>query len=176
MKIIILTISLISCVSIIYAQENIIELKKTQLPRYEFAFSVGNTSNISKLNKGWLDGFGSYTFSYHKRHKDWLWFGFYNNFIPVGGYYYYYLIISTAPSIRFSYINKPRVTIYSGCALGLGLDINLYSLGRTFQDLELILFYQLTAVGFSYGKNFFASGEIGYGFKGLGCVSLGYRW
>ncbi|MCL2073820.1 MAG: hypothetical protein FWH18_07865 [Marinilabiliaceae bacterium] len=166
-----LTIVLWVCASILNAQENTIHNDNSKLPKYELSFSVGHYVTFGKL----VEGFGTYSISYHKRnnHKNWFWYGFYSylfpgwvvNSPPCRDYFRFY---SIASSIRLSYLNKPKTIMYSGLSLGIGLmngDVG-----------GIYPFFQVTSFGFSYGKNFFVGGELGYGLKGIGCFNAGYRF
>ena len=185
MKKITLTIVLISCVSIIFAQENAVvsneQPKEIQFPKNEIALSVGDNMFHNQIWEGYNDaiGFGSYSLSYHYRIKNWLWCGAYVNAFPTAGYGYYgsstrsYALstkISVAPSIRFSYFNKPLVNLYSAASVGWGMSIN----EKDKQNLNL--FFQVTFFGVSIGKKFFGGAEVGIGYKGLFCANLGYRF
>jgi len=189
MKKIILTVALISCVSIIFAQETTVvsnkQPEKFEFPKNEIALSVGD--NMFHTQILWWDdskGFGSYSLSYHYRIKNWLWCGAYVNFFPTKerdyhwNYYYddcYYdnyftTKISVAPSVRFSYFNKPLVNLYSAASVGWGLTM------RGNDRPNLNVFFQITFFGISVGKNFFGGAEVGIGYKGLFCANLGYRF
>ncbi|MDR0828582.1 MAG: hypothetical protein LBN95_00520 [Prevotellaceae bacterium] len=179
--------ALIACASMAYAQE----IEKPQLPKNEISISVGDNMFETQITQESDYGIGSYSLSYHNRVTDWFWYGVtFNSFTTVDtydGYYdynsgqyvndntpHYNLRFSLAPSVRFSYLNKPNVTLYSGIALGWGLvresshyDESNYRLG---------LYFQATAFGFSVGKKFFFGGEIGIGYKGLYSLNVGYRF
>ena len=143
-----------------------IESKKVLLPRNEFAFSLGGV--VEQLKPFY--GVGAFTFSYHKRNKikNWFWFGFCSADIHGQNRYGYYRYVSIAPSIRFSFLNEPKVTLYSGLSLGIGIMTGAFG--------GIFPFYQITPIGFSYGKRFFVGGEYGYGLKGSFCGNVGYRW
>jgi len=68
---------------------------------------------------------------------------------------------SISPSVRFSYVNSPHATLYSGLAIGAGANLN------NGVDTDIIPFispfYQITLFGFSFGEKFFVGGEIGRG-------------
>ena len=127
-------------------------------------------------------GYGSYSISYHYRLTNWFWFGCCFNTIPTGDGHYvpidYNIQYSIAPSIRFSYLNRPNATLYSGLSTGVGVlekegDWVYYERSR---QLTAGIFFQLTVFGFSVGEKFFVGGEIGVGFKGLWCANVGYRF
>jgi len=184
MKKITLTIVLISCASIIFAQENAVvsneQPKKIEFPKNEIALSVGDNMFHTQIwEYGDPKGFGSYSLSYHYRIKKWLWCGAYVNVFPTeerrykygGGYSYYNSTkISVAPSLRFSYFNRPIVNIYSAASVGWGMSINEND------KSNLNVFFQVTFFGVSIGKKFFGGAEVGIGYKGLFCANFGYRF
>ncbi|MCL2073826.1 MAG: hypothetical protein FWH18_07895 [Marinilabiliaceae bacterium] len=143
-----------------------IESKKVLLPKNEFTFSVGGV--VEQFNPFY--GYGSFTLSYHKRNKikNWFWFGFCSVDIHGQDRFGYYRYFSIAPSMRFSYLNKPKVTLYSGLSLGIGI--------LTGSAWGYFPFFQITPIGFSYGKRFFVGSEFGYGLKGTFCANTGYKW
>jgi len=188
---------LIFCASALFAQEKVVIIyedekptKSFVLPTNEIAISFGDNLFETQITEEARRGYGSYTLSYHNRLKKWFWYGAYLNVYPTqrtnwgGGYYDYetgdfinypdkdYLSIraSLAPSVRFSYLNKPLVTLYSGVSLGWGLLVNQN------QDNRLSFFYHATLFGFSVGKKFFVGGEIGLGYRGLYSINAGYRF
>ena len=192
-----LILVLISCVSMLFAQENVVIIyedakpnKNFVLPTNEFAISIGDNMFDTQITEEASRGFGSYTLSYHNRLKKWFWYGAYLNVFPTqrynwgGGWYdyeterwiespvrdYYSTKISLAPSVRFSYLNKPLITLYSGISLGWGLLVNEN------RDNRLSFFYHATLFGFSVGKKFFVGGEIGMGYRGLYSINAGYRF
>ena len=155
------------------SQEQAVVNKKSQLPKREFAISVGDNFLISYPKSPFTKNeFGSYTLSYHKRLKDdnTFWWGAYYNVIVIEYFHFYEAFFSFVPSMRISYLNRPNTTLYSGVSLGLGVHAHPYW-GKT-----PFLFYQVTAIGFSVGKKSFIGGELGFGVKGLGCVCYGYRF
>ena len=192
MKTNVLILILVSCLAMgLTAQENADVVNqqnlKPQLPKHEVALAVGDNMFHTQIYWGGDQGYGSYTLSYHYRIKKWLWCGGYLNAFPVGDRDYYWYdnngqyhdygkeVITTrasiAPSIRFSYFNTPLATLYSGVSVGWGM-----TLSSKMTRPELCLFFQTTFFGFSIGKKFFASGEIGIGYKGLLCATVGYKF
>ncbi|MDR2684983.1 MAG: hypothetical protein LBB53_06345 [Prevotellaceae bacterium] len=173
MKKVSFVLALIFCTSINYAQENL----KPQLPKNEIALSVGDNMFDTQILYGADRGIGSYSLSYHNRVADWFWYGAYFNAFPTINDYqgnsYYDLRFSLAPSVRFSYLNKPNATLYSGVALGWGV---VREVNDRNSEYRLGLFFQATAFGFSIGKKFFFGGEIGIGYKGLYSLNVGYRF
>jgi len=163
------------------SKDNIVKTDKEksvnkQLSKDEIAFSIGD----NMINVFWMEdwiGFGSYTFSYHHRLENWFWIGANLNISSALERHSYITNppdimtnIMLVPSVRFSYLNKPNITLYSGLSCGFGLILDYKYPGFRF-------FYQGTLLGFSIGKkNFFGGGEIGFGYKGLLSAHFGYRF
>ena len=78
------------------------------------------------------------------------------------------------PDVRFSYLNRPHVTLYSGIALGVMLD---HVKAREYQGTQAFLGYQLTAFGVKAGGNhWFGNVELGIGQKGIVSAGFGYQF
>ena len=78
-------------------------------------------------------------------------------------------VFTIAPAIKFSYYNAERVQMYSGLQAGISLisGKNLYVDGRTVSGSTMSFFFQLTAFGINYGKDFYIGAEAGFGYKGV---------
>ena len=99
------------------------------------------------------------------------------------------------PSLRFSYLNRPHVTLYSGVAVGLLINRG----NRYYGDLSTLpefvpaawgflpavlpdhtsagSAFQLTAFGVKAGaKHWFGSFEAGIGIKGFVNLGVGYEF
>ena len=87
-------------------------------------------------------------------------------------------VFSIAPAIKFSYYNAERVQMYSGLQAGISLisGKNLYVDGRTVVGSTMSFFFQLTAFGINYGKDFYIGAEAGFGYKGVLNLVAGYRF
>ena len=87
-------------------------------------------------------------------------------------------VFSIAPAIKFSYYNAERVQMYSGLQAGISLisGKNLYVDGRTVAGNTMSFFFQLTAFGINYGKDFYIGAEAGFGYKGVLNLVAGYRF
>ena len=101
--------------------------------------------------------------------------------------------LAVMPDIRFSYLNRPNVTLYSAFSLGAARFIGETNSSNLIypehrhpwfsdalnQDHEPTLFSMLHVTLFglkaSY-KHFFGSLELGAGYKGLGSVGVGYEF
>jgi len=77
-----------------------------------------------------------------------------------------------APELKFSYLNKKNIILYSAISIGYCWDSFAYAKNH--------IYFQLTGIGFSYyfGKNNrgFLGCEHGGGFKGLFNFHGGYRF
>ena len=87
-------------------------------------------------------------------------------------------VFSIAPAIKFSYYNADQVQMYSGLQAGISLisGKNLYVDGRTLAGSTMSFFFQLTAFGINYGKDFYIGAEAGFGYKGVLNLVAGYRF
>ena len=81
--------------------------------------------------------------------------------------------IAFLPAVRFSYLNKKYVTLYSGLSTGFLLNFEKEN-GST--DVYFHPTFQLTAFGVSVGRKFFGYTEVGLGYKGFITAGIGYRF
>ena len=141
-----------------------------------------------------------FSLDYHYRVSKWFWLGLtagYNYYQEKGdalyvGYIFpenstwqykehHFLIM---PSLRFSYLNRPHLTLYSGLSVGLYIKH-----GREYIDDDLLIrpittdhnrvfsAFQLTAFGLKAGaKHWFGSFEAGFGIKGFANLGVGYEF
>lgn len=78
------------------------------------------------------------------------------------------------PAIRFSYLNREHVTLYSGLASGLKIG---FSNVQNRKDTYVKLPFQLTLFGVSAGsQQWFGFAEIGVGNEGFAKAGFGYRF
>lgn len=142
--------------------------------------------------KGMIFTTGSLSLAYKYRITKWFWIGAtasYTGFFEndkdqitdqiVGGNRCH--VISIMPSIRFSWLNKPIVTIYSGLGVGAILFYNKYEEKANDIPMETTETYicpgfQLTAVGVHVGKKWYGHFEIGCGIQGFINVGFGYKF
>lgn len=81
--------------------------------------------------------------------------------------------IAFLPTVRFSYLNKKYVTLYSGLSTGFLLNFEKND-GSTNVYFHPTL--QVTAFGVSAGRKFFGYTEIGWGYEGFITAGIGYRF
>ena len=139
-----------------------------------------------------------FSLDYHYRASKWFWLGlttgynFYKEKGNVGNigmpenptwqYKEHHFLIM--PSLRFSYLNRPHLTLYSGLSVGLYIKY-----GREYRDddcliqsitaeyIRMFSAFQLTAFGMKAGaKHWFGSFELGAGIKGFANLGVGYEF
>ena len=181
------------------------------LYRHEFRFGVSDPLGFTYLRELFgsptilgepIDGISPtkqiftpvFSLDYHYRASKWFWLGLtagYNLYKEKGygepehltwKYKEHHFLIM--PSLRFSYLNRPHLTLYSGLAVGLYIKH-----GREFIDDDFIIrprttghnrvfsAFQLTAFGVKAGaKHWFGNLELGYGDKGIISAGFGYEF
>lgn len=185
-----------------------IEMNNQKLYRHELKLDICDASAIMFINERLVPGqpheyFNSYeqiaspvfSLSYHYRVAKWFWVGCMVNYIHYedclkgGGPISYFIRtideMAILPEIRFSYYNKPNVTLYSSLALGFNFVVHHKTQSRDNQyywtnDEPIIpntfSAFQLTAFGIKAGaKHWFGAFEIGCGYKGFANVGVGYE-
>jgi hypothetical protein len=93
-----------------------------------------------------------------------------------------YHLLGIMPHVRFSYFNRPHVTLYSGLSVGVDLHIpGKYEGDEKYKEYYPDpLFYsafQATLFGVKAGgKHWFGSFELGAGYKGIASLGVGYEF
>lgn len=98
-----------------------------------------------------------------------------NKYLGSGGY----TSLGIMPAIRFQYLNKRLVGLYSGLAFGLHIiiDNEAHIRDREYSvDFEFMPGFQLTALGVRVGNKVFGTAEIGVGQKGILTLGVGARF
>ena len=147
-----------------------------------------------------------FSFDYHFRASKWFWLGI----TTASGYYkgtvdYIEGVVPAVdlpnvpvyswhekehqfvimPEVRFSYLNRPHVTLYSGLSMGLLINRGNCYRGTIPEELyhpgenhtSVFSAFQLTAFGVKAGaKHWFGSFELGAGIKGFVNLGLGYEF
>ena len=86
-------------------------------------------------------------------------------------------IITIMPSVRFSWLNKKYVTLYSGLSVGYALDLyQRKSATDPYTACSHGAGFQLTAVGVHVGRKWYGFTEIGVGFQGFIQAGFGYNF
>ena len=83
-----------------------------------------------------------------------------------------------APEIRFSYLNRKGVILYSALSGGIGIENGYNRVNNTYPEING--YFQITFLGvsinFGENKNIFLGGESGLGYKGFNNFHGGYRF
>lgn len=159
----------------------------TDLPRHELMLSLSDPSPLSILFSGLSkSALPTLSLSYHYRAAKWCWIG--------GSLGHTHLGSHTMPErndehfnllaeLRFSYLNRKHVTLYSGFGLGIG-----FMVGHPYKQIDLATYeervphyhyssLQLTAIGVSAGaEHWFGTAELGFGARGFATLGVGYAF
>ena len=91
--------------------------------------------------------------------------------------------LTLMPELRFSYYNRPHVTLYSAVAAGTSLFLEKKLYMGNFGDYrwekssKVTPSFQLTAFGVrAGGDHLFGSFELGVGIKGFASAGIGYAF
>lgn len=136
-----------------------------------------------------------FSFNYHYRLTKWLWVGAMVNYayykdhtdfpFHTNASYTQRTIncLTLMPELRFSYLNRPHVTLYSAVAAGASLFFGKQYNARNYGDFsweKISKVYpscQLTAFGVrASGEHLFGSFELGVGMKGFVSGGIGYAF
>lgn len=74
-------------------------------------------------------------------------------------------MVSVMPTVRFVYLYRDKVQLYSGVSFGLVVSTDY-----------IVPWLDATLFGCSFGRNFFGFAEIGAGLGGWGRLGIGYRF
>ncbi len=132
-------------------------------------------------------------FEYRYRFAKWFWFGFAISYVDIFKQYKDRVTqetllktnmnyISIMPSVRFSWLNKKYITLYSGLSLGCtfvtGKEYwpDLPKDNIVYDPFDFGFCGQLTAVGIQGGKNWYGFAEVGFGHQGFVKAGFGYKF
>lgn len=93
-----------------------------------------------------------------------------------------YHLIGILPDIRFSYFNRPHVTLYSALSVGVVAHIRgKYEGDEAYKDYythpNIYSAFQATLFGVKAGgRHWFGSFELGAGYKGFAALGAGYEF
>lgn len=136
-----------------------------------------------------------FSFNYHYRLTKWFWVGAMVNYAYYKDHTDYPFhtdavytqrrmnCLTLMPELRFSYFNRPHVTLYSAVAAGttlfLGKELYMGKFGdfRWEKSSKVTPSFQLTAFGVrAGGEHLFGSFELGVGMKGFVSGGIGYAF
>jgi hypothetical protein len=147
-------------------------------------------SNLTAVGYAWR-ATPVFSFNYHYRLTKWLWAGAMVNYVFFKDHTDYTFTrfrnrtqhgITLMPELRFSYFNRPHVTLYSAAALGFTFFLG--HINTSLDDLHSYQLYisefpsfQLTAFGIrAGGEHLFGTFELGAGIKGFASAGIGYAF
>lgn len=174
---------------------------KNTLPRHEiqlgfgdpvYAYLVNPTQNVLNLNReAYMDSWFSdgknkptinlitttHALAYKYRACKWFWVGAtvtytafasidYANDVQKSLHY-----ITIAPEVRFSYLNKRVVTLYSGLNLGVGIRC-----GEIGEFMPVGITWHANLFGVEVGTRWYGYMELGIGNKGIVSAGFGYHF
>lgn len=127
--------------------------------------------------------------NYHYRLAKWFWAGLSIDYTYAKDHidyaYWDYIqerrhFITIMPELRFSYLNRPHVTLYSGLAVGITTapGYNMHPMvEETDNNTKTFSSFQITALGIRAGRDhLFGTFEAGIGFKGFASLGIGYAF
>lgn len=131
---------------------------------------------------------GAINLSYAYRFRRWFDFGVllsYNSeykrvFDNLTGDYLYRIYqhhITVMPTVRFTWLNRQWVRMYS--SLGMGATFGAQSITgsqKPYNTDRLAFAFQCSYLGITVGKSLFGFAELGLGTKGLAIFGMGYRF
>lgn len=85
--------------------------------------------------------------------------------------------ITIMPTIRFTWLNRKWVRMYS--SLGMGMTINTTNTtgsGGSTDGNSYALAFQCSYLGLTVGRSLFGFAELGFGAKGVAIFGMGYRF
>ncbi len=178
--------------------------------RHEVRFEVGDPFGIALLQRKTaeqtshnrpiiaqaIESTPVFSLNYHYRLTKWFWagaminYGYYRDHVDYDNFQLYQSrwlsrwlhCITFMPELRFSYLNRPHATLYSGIAAGVTWFIGHHNLSWEIYDgqwwkLSTFPSFQLTAFGIrAGGEHLFGSFEAGFGIKGIVSAGIGYAF
>ena len=88
-------------------------------------------------------------------------------------------LLSVMPSVRFTYLNRPWVRLYSGVDVGVGFllsDRNSSSKDENSDNGNIFCAFNITPIGVNVGKGFYGLFELNAGFDSIIKVGIGARF
>jgi hypothetical protein len=156
---------------------------------YYFTGNINHNDYPDNFYTNDLDprGMGAFALSYHRKLNRIVAIGFNASYLnlyhdasdyedPANSQKYYDNLFNMLASVRFMYVTKPVITMYSGVCIGLSLDFGTTTFnGITYTDKKLYPAGQITLMGIRVGKAFGGFAEFGIGTLGIITAGLSYR-
>lgn len=172
---------------------------------FVFVYPEGMEPNRSWRSKGFA-ATPVFSVGYHYRVAKWFWLGLsasYAHYTDSQNHLYesgvtglcqrYFHTLAIMPEVRFSYLNRPHVTLYSALSVGFAQffgeeecsDVSYPEnrhpwfsdgINGDYTPTQFSTFH-VTLLGVKAGwRHVFGSIELGAGYKGLGSVGIGYEF
>lgn len=134
--------------------------------------------------------YGHYGIHYYYQVKPWCQVGFRTTFEGAGYTHYtdstrtavsdkYSMgFVTLMPSVRFTYLNRPWVRLYSGADLGVSYlwDSRGSSQSEKSSQQPVSVAFNITPIGVSVGKNVYGLFETNFGYASYVVVGIGCRF
>lgn len=155
-----------------------------ELRRHELMLSISDSYKTNFFNTEiiGMKSLPTLSLNYHYRMAKWCWIGYSFNYTH--SYHEEYDLVydnhyNFMVDLRFSYLNRKNITLYSGFGLGLSSmktsNVLIFSFNGPVSPYNSYTTYQLTALGLKLGhKNWFGTLELGAGYKGYVLLGAGY--
>lgn len=153
---------------------------------YYYDYNLGNSWLRTDAYEKWSVYTPAITAGYLYRPLKWFWVGGDISYMTRVDLYHDIItddrlgksethLFSISPYVRFSYLNREKVNLYSGVGLGILHYFETYYNSNGF-GYQSELGFQVTFIGVSFGKALFGSAELGVGYKGIFNMGIGYRF
>lgn len=83
-----------------------------------------------------------------------------------------YSLVSVMPTVRFSWLNRKWVRMYSTIGIGLSIETERHEMKYTTRFVG----GKITPVGIMVGRSFYGFAELSIGTQGLAIAGIGYRF
>lgn len=199
MKKILSTLLLLFSIICVKAQNEIVLDWRQELPQHEVALGIGDPffTMFDSPRKSHSYPICPISFHYLYRVTKFLWLGGQFSYSGVHSKLYdpqdgthlgnaNIHKLTLLPSIRFSYLNKKYVTLYSGLSSGvvtrfltgveMSPDDHYFFFPFRYQKVSVRPAIQATFVGISVGNKWFGFTELGFGMNGLIRAGFGYHF
>ena len=86
------------------------------------------------------------------------------------------VLLSFMPSVRFTYLNRPWVRLYSSVDVGLGFFLSSTGGSDGESGNKALFAFNITPIGVSVGKKFYGLFELNAGYDSVVKVGIGARF
>lgn len=86
------------------------------------------------------------------------------------------VLLSFMPSVRFTYLNRPWVRLYSSVDMGIGFFLSSTASSDGKSGKNVLFAFNVTPIGVSVGKKFYGLFELNAGYDSIFKVGIGARF